>query len=157
MDAEIRRYQDLLTNSGMAVIIFGVWSIFRLFLALVFDKKSIADEFPDIVKLGTSGIVVLVSVISFFLLVDLVLRLYIGKSAIKDAKTGENRRIRGYVILTAIYAVATTVADISMLIPTAEKDYTISLVSSVIIDFLSSIALYLIAISSIKLHKLRRR
>ena len=45
-ERKMRRYQNLLTVSGLGVIIFGLWSVLKTIL-LLFMKEGILSEIPD--------------------------------------------------------------------------------------------------------------
>lgn len=156
MEAELRRYQDLLSNSGRAVILLGIWSIFRLFLILVLDPIYLSDMFIDVIELNTVGKIIFALVVVISLVLDLFLRVFIGRSAIKDSTSTINKGVRPYVIITSIYSIVSVVADIGPFIPEAGKNYNIPLLSSSIVDLLSNIALFVLVYSAIRLNKLRR-
>ena len=45
-EVKLRRYQNLLTLSGLGVIVFGLWSILKVFLILLLND----DTFSEMIK-----------------------------------------------------------------------------------------------------------
>lgn len=152
MEARIRRHQDILTCSGYAVILFGAWSIVRMIMIKILDPLELdslvesAGEADDLFR------AVVFAVIIIMLAVDLLFRLYIGRSAIKEG-SGEKKKLT-YVILAAAYAAASIWSDVSYLIRSLAGSTSLEMVGSVIVDLTSCIALLEIVISSLSLRKL---
>ena len=51
-EVKLRRYQNLLTLSGLGVIVFGLWSILKVFLILLLNDDTFSEmieaaEVPD--------------------------------------------------------------------------------------------------------------
>ena len=45
-EIKMRRYQNLLTVSGLGVIIFGLWTVLKTIL-LLFLQEDMVDDLPD--------------------------------------------------------------------------------------------------------------
>ena len=93
--AKLRKYEHTLAISGAGVIAFGVWSVIKAVLYFLMIGPArigslFEDELPsDIRVLGISdkGLGLgIVFIVLFILLFDLLLRVYIGGSAIADGR-----------------------------------------------------------------------
>ena len=87
-ERKMRRYQNLLTVSGLGVIIFGLWSVLKTIL-LLFMKEGILSEIPD----DTFVRVMFFLILGGILLVDVLIRLYVGCPPAPRAS--ERRRAMG--------------------------------------------------------------
>lgn len=153
MEAKIRKNQSHLICSGAAVIAFGLWSIIRISLMRFMDPVSLEEfwKIPD--ELSREKYYFLVFTILLVLLViDLLLRLYIGLSAIREGK-GKRKRIV-YVIVAFLYGLVSVVSDPEYFIETAGSEITLTGVAMTVVDLTSCIALFEITVSSIRLRRL---
>ena len=85
---------------------------------------------------------------------DLLLRLYIGKSAIKEGR-GVSRRLI-YVVVAVLYLLTSVLSDGSALLALPEQELTLSLLSSLVIDLTSCIAMGEIIFTSLILRRIGR-
>ena len=107
-ERKLRRYQNLLTVSGQGVILFAFWSILKAVLIIFMNKGDIFDNssaFSDSVWFKAA----VIGVFSFILLVDFLIRLYVGISA---GLEGTGRK-KGYLyIVIAILTSCTLLLSI---------------------------------------------
>ena len=155
MEAEIRKHQDTLRCSGYAVILFGAWSIIRMVMLRIIDPLKLdsmltAAGMESDVDLETIAFVSLLVLLAF----DLLFRLYVGRSAIKEGR-GEEKGLF-YVILAAGYAGVSVWSDLFYLAGCLFGDNSLKMVGMVIIDLSTCGAMIEIVISSLRLRKLRR-
>ena len=152
MEADIRRFQSKLRTSGFAVIAFGVWTIVRFVLMRYVNPIAYQalveapNEFgynPKIYEMIVFTLAVAI------LCVDLLLRLSIGCSAIKESQ-GKKKRMT-YVILALLYAVFSVISDVTFLVSAERQDLTLEILSGIIVNLTSEIALFEIVVSSIRL------
>lgn len=106
---QVRKYRSSLVTSSIAVIAFGIWSIFKAVFQLSTDlKEALADidisnsmngmtaEEQDAVKElfnGNTLFVITFALIMFVLVIDLVLRTYVGLSA-RATGLGKKRKTK---------------------------------------------------------------
>lgn len=151
MEVEVRRRQRTLYYSGRAFILFGIWSGVKTFFQLYLNPinwKAIMDaemlDYEHAIRLFFYAIIVV------SLTIDILLRLYIGISAIREG-SGKRKRIT-YVIFAGLYLLLTVLNYIPLLTDADHNGWEIHTV--IIFDVSSSIALLSIIINSWKLRKL---
>ena len=155
MEAKIRKNQSKLICSGAAVIAFGLWSIVRVFLMRFMDPISLEQfwDAPDNIPQEDFYFLIFV-VLLVFLVIDLLLRLYIGLSAIREGK-GKRKRIV-YVVVAFLYGLLSAVSDPQYFIETAESEITLTGVAMTVVDLTSCIAMFEIVVSSVRLRRLQK-
>lgn len=171
---KLRKYENILAVSGVAVIAFGVWTIikaaFYLFLnpfnlEIFISPEEIAEakaEAGEIAGTVMSGVVI--AIIFIVLLMDLLLRMYIGRSAYSDGRARKKKSIV-YVIIAIfiIFAFANSIGfTISNMIngttveQTEAEEYMSSAFTSLFLDMTSLLALVELAFSAIQVRRLRK-
>lgn len=171
---KLRKYENILAISGVAVIAFGVWTIIKSAFYLLLQPFDIeifippeqlaemeAEMGPN-VDILTSGVIV--GAIFFILFLDLLLRFYIGKSAYADGRARKRKRVI-YVIVAIIMAVAfangiwATVSNLFIGEPTEQSEgveYMRGVFTSVLLDMTSLLALIELIVSAIQVRRLRK-
>ena len=171
---KLRKYENILAISGVAVIAFGVWTIIKSAFYLLLQPFDIeifippeqlaemeAEMGPN-VDILTSGVIV--GAIFFILFLDLLLRFYIGKSAYADGRARKRKRVI-YVIVAIIMAVAfangiwATVSHLFIGEPTEQSEgveYMRGVFTSVLLDMTSLLALIELIVSAIQVRRLRK-
>ena len=171
---KLRKYENILAISGVAVIAFGVWTIIKSAFYLLLQPFDIeifippeqlaemeAEMGPN-VDILTSGVIV--GAIFFILFLDLLLRFYIGKSAYADGRARKRKRVI-YVIVAIIMAVAfangiwATVSNLLIGEPTEQSEgveYMRGVLTSVLLDMTSLLALIELIVSAIQVRRLRK-
>ena len=155
IEAKLRKRKDILISSGKAVILFGIWSIVRIILAELFDPEELKELIGNVS--GTPDEVYLV--LSFVMIIalmsiDLLIRYYVGKSAISEGN-GQKRNV-AYIILAGIYVAVTIAFDCYGI--TALKDgVTIMVISTFLIDISSSFAFAEIMFSALMVRYYEKR
>ena len=171
---KLRKYENILAISGVAVIAFGVWTIIKSAFYLLLQPFDIeifippeqlaemeAEMGPN-VDILTSGVIV--GAIFFILFLDLLLRFYIGRSAYADGRARKRKRVI-YVIVAIIMAVAfangiwVTVSNLFFGEPTEQSEgveYMRGVFTSVLLDMTSLLALIELIVSAIQVRRLRK-
>ena len=171
---KLRKHENILAISGVAVIAFGVWTIIKSAFYLLLQPFDIeifippeqlaemeAEMGPN-VDILTSGVIV--GAIFFILFLDLLLRFYIGKSAYADGRARKRKRVI-YVIVAIIMAVAfangiwATVSNLFIGEPTEQSEgveYMRGVLTSVLLDMTSLLALIELIVSAIQVRRLRK-
>lgn len=151
MEVEIRRRRQTLYYSGRAFILFGVWSMIKIFFHLYLNPID-GVEIAEAEMLDYKYLVHLIFwlAIGIVLLGDFVIRLYIGLSAMGEAK-GKKKRIL-YLLFALLYMILTVYSYY----PSSydADNYSVEIVTAIFLDATSSIALIAIIINSWKLRRL---
>ena len=108
-ETKLRKYEHLLAISGAGVIAFGIWSVVKaaIYFLLVplerIDTLFSEQDLADLQSAGASnkaaGIITIVVILAM-LLVDLLLRYYVGRSAVLEGRRIRKKRIT-YVVVAA--------------------------------------------------------
>lgn len=160
METKIRREEDTLFLSGLAVIIFGIWGSLKICITFFLESEAVLKT-VDVDGLD----LLLVKIITFafvliLCLIDLFFRLRIGIPAMKESR--EKGQSHYYLILAGFYLLTDAIAFLSVFIvpggdvDVAEKTDLMSRVTKFIIQASSCYVLLQLIISSIKLRRLRR-
>ena len=103
-EIDLRRYMDNLSNSGAACILFGVWTVVKMFMMVTMDSKTYNDL---IIEIGITEydprflrIVILISV-SLISLFIMFFHLRIGVAAIRFGRG--RKRSKAYLLFTAVF------------------------------------------------------
>lgn len=157
--AKLYKHQTTLVCSGLAVIAFGLWSIVRVSLLFYLQHSRILQlimegELGVLTGQSTDTITaILFGVAIGFLILDLLFRLYIGLSAIREGN-GKRRRL-AYVVLAIVYLVFLLGSDVYYRFLSGEA-FAAGTISAFFIDLTSSVAFMAIIRSSLAIRRLKR-
>ena len=169
-EIKLRKYEHTLVISGVGVIAFGIWSIIKAVLYLILipvdqlKELQTTDEVSAMRDIGLTDrqtAYIFAAVILFILVVDFMLRLYIGRSAFADGRRIRKKRLT-YVVWAMIVSaglIATTVSRIVKLGAGEEnvwRDVTAAGNVSIIVDITSLLALIEMIIAAFMVRKLRK-
>ena len=147
-ERKMRRYQNLLTVSGLGVIIFGLWSVLKTIL-LLFMKEGILSEIPD----DTFVRVMFFLILGGILLVDVLIRLYVGLSA--RAEGFGKKKGYGYVIIAILMALASLTSLVLIFFDTNEQSIW-ELIVSVIVEATSLVVTIELLVAAFTVKKLKK-
>ena len=147
-EIKMRRYQNLLTVSGLGVIVFGLWSVLKTILLLFFRKELLADV-PD----DTLVRVILFSIIGLILLVDFLLRLFVGLSA-RDEGYGKKKGY-AYIVFAIVIALGSLASLVMVFFDSNVKSIT-ELIVSVIVEATSLIVVIELLVAAFTVKKLKK-
>ena len=152
-EAKIRKSQNILICSGQAVILFGIWSIIRMFLLIYLDPLQFEEmiRYSSDIPHNVFRAFILAGV-GTALLADLILRLFMGLSAIREGKSGIPGK-RFYLIVVSLYLALSLFADGYSILSSFGERFDIGTLASAIIDISSCTALAEIIVSSEKLRE----
>lgn len=155
---ELRRHRGSLVLLGLGVAAFGVWSVLKLVLYIVFREEffrnAMGEEYFNIpfVRIGTYVILFIV------LGLDLLFRLYIGMSARKEGLQKKSGKLylvlTGLILLYSMFAVGSALVNV-----TTQIDYYDSWLDFVIetlVDFSSGIISLELLYAGIRVKKLEK-
>lgn len=168
----LRKYQNRLTVSGTAVIAFGVWGIIRaaLFfltqsvdiikaLGIEHEVKKLEGELPGVdIRFISSGI--FLGFVFLIMALDVLLRYYIGRSAILEGR-GLKKKSIVYIVIAVIMIIILIIGfipDSAIGIQVdASGSYNIinTALTTRLLDLSSLLALLETVISAIRVRQLR--
>ena len=115
-EIELRRHRKTLTVLGAGVIAFGFWSLMKSFMTAVDDPASLinATDPENLLLMAavlTGGILLLTGA-------DLLLRIYVGTSAIRAGRGAAPKRLRlwGFIVLAGLGVFAILVDSIILVL-----------------------------------------
>ena len=158
MQAELRRQRDTLATSGLAVLVLNFWSLLRSVLFSLYSTSvpnPDSEEFAVLLEVVDPNVIA-VTAIAFFaiVLIDFVLTVYVGVSAISEGRG----RPRGYAYVVfaclPIVRCVFTMALVILLIGYSTS--VMSSLSSFILDFSMLFAFIETVRSSIRTKRLLR-
>ncbi len=168
-DSKLRKYEYTMVISGAGVIAFGVWSVIKAVIVVISNSLGIFGEFyseKDMMQLNELGITeqgasLLVAVIVFLLLIiDLLMRLYIGLRAVAEARRLRKTR-SAYIVLAVIMGLFLLIGLILRPFQyaqgTYEDDILDSAFASGIADMTSLLAITELVISAVMVRRLRKK
>ena len=147
-ERKMRRYQNLLTVSGLGVIIFGLWSVLKTIL-LLFMKEGILSEIPD----DTFVHVMFFLILGGILLIDVLIRLYVGLSA--RAEGFGKKKGYGYVVIAILMALASMTSLVLIFFDTNEQSLW-ELIVSVIVEATSLVVTIELLVAAFTVKKLKK-
>ena len=147
-ERKMRRYRNLLTVSGLGVIIFGLWSVLKTIL-LLFMKEGILSEIPD----DTFVRVMFFLILGGILLVDVLIRLYVGLSA--RAEGFGKKKGYGYVVIAILMALASLTSLVLIFFDTNEQSLW-ELIVSVIVEATSLVVTIELLVAAFTVKKLKK-
>ena len=147
-EVKMRRYQNLLTVSGLGVIVFGLWSVLKTILLLFFKKELLANV-PD----DTLFRVILFIIIGLILLIDFLIRLYVGLSA-RTEGFGKKKGY-AYIVFAVILALLSLTSLVMIFFDSTITSIT-ELVVSVIVEATSLVVVIELLVAAFTVKKLQK-
>ena len=147
-EIKMRRYQNLLTVSGLGVIIFGLWTVLKTIL-LLFLQEDMVDDLPD----GLFYRVLFFTLIGGVLLIDFLIRLFVGLSA--RAEGFGKKKGYGYIVVAILIAIASLVSLVLIFFDTADRSI-LELIVSFIVEATSMIATVELLVAAFTVKKLKK-
>ena len=147
-EIKMRRYQNLLTVSGLGVIIFGLWTVLKTIL-LLFLQEDMVDDLPD----GLFYRVLFFTLIGGVLLIDFLIRLFVGLSA--RAEGFGKKKGYGYIVVAILIAIASLASLVLIFFDTADRS-VLELIVSFIVEATSMIATVELLVAAFTAKKLKK-
>lgn len=156
MQRELRKYENSLSVSGLVVILFGLWSVLKLGLRLVFSTLGLMNPTEDTIVDPEiqKGFLYLAIAILAVLILELGLRLYIGLTARAESR-GKKKTVV-YLIIAVLLAAYSVYSLVALIRSFAAVDFFESLVS-VLVELSGLFALAELIFSSIKVKQIRKK
>ena len=151
----LRKYINLLSISGIAVIAFGIWSVLKLLIFFLLNKDIIMSEIEELIEdTDTSTSAVLVAAI-ILMLISLTLHCIIGFSARSEARGKKKGYF--YLILTAVIFILSLISFIQTSLSPTSEDNLDTIVSGGLIDLTMLFAFFEVILNSVRIKKLRKK
>lgn len=147
-EIKMRRYQNLLTVSGLGVIIFGLWTVLKTIL-LLFLQEDMLDDLPD----GLFYRVLFFTLIGGVLLIDFLIRLFVGLSA--RAEGFGKKKGYGYIVVAILIAIASLASLVLIFFDTGDRSI-LELIVSFIVEATSMIATVELLVAAFTVKKLKK-
>ena len=147
-EIKMRRYQNLLTVSGLGVIIFGLWTVLKTIL-LLFMQEDMLDDLPD----GLFYRVLFFTLIGGVLLIDFLIRLFVGLSA--RAEGFGKKKGYGYIVVAILIAIASLASLVLIFFDIADRSI-LELIVSFIVEATSMIATVELLVAAFTVKKLKK-
>ncbi|MBO4913762.1 MAG: hypothetical protein J5449_01020 [Oscillospiraceae bacterium] len=159
MQRELRRNENTLVVAGLGIAAFGVWSIVKMVLMMTLQADKVLAELDVFGESVTrEQAILIVSVIAVaIVLVDMLLRLYVGLSARKDGLGGKKKST--YIVVLCIMIVVTLFADWYSAANLSElsEDSALDTLASLAVELTSTVVMIELAVAAIKVRKLRKK
>ena len=152
----MRKYQHTLHICGMMVIIFGLWSVAKTVLCLVFSdqvREVLFGEYPDLIQR-----VILYIIMAVFVGIDFLIRLYVGMSAMAEA--GGRKKRFFYIIVAFIIFVLSVISFCTVVYSSIyDESYYLSkldVIISGVVELTCAYNLFELLYNSIRLRRLKK-
>ena len=157
VEAKLRKQQSILICSGLGVILFGVWSIIRIVLMRFMDPQHFLEVFTtaELVDEVLYERVVMAVVLVIYML-DLILRSYIGLSAIQEGN-GKYKKRGTYICIATLVSVLVIITDIVDISAFFTGDTGLESFLSSVVEMTIHIATIEIVVAAIKVRILRQQ
>lgn len=156
----LRRYMNNLENSGAACILFGFWTVVKLFMELTMDSKTYNQIVVDVDDSLYSAIFIRLVIIIVALIIALIImyfHLRIGVAAIRYSKGKKKRRT--FLFLTAVIMIINFLSIGSNFRDETTNELVIKStgIATTLVDLTFTFILFDIISSSVKIGSLRQK
>lgn len=151
-DNKIRKYQNTLVVAGNGVILFGLWNIVKCIMMFLFTDDRIWAAIEELeIEVADSRLIyyILIVIVSILLLVEMILRVYVGRSAIKEGKGKQGKK--GYLIVAVVFGIALLANDVATFWAMSLETLELDTIMSAIVDLTSCYAVFDLVYSAIRL------
>ena len=127
LNVKLRRCENTLALSGLGVFMFAVWSMLHMVLDMLTNNRSIQKLTEDTADMSEPMIIlmwILFGAVAFFSVVlEMLSRYYIMKSAAEDSKRKKNRTaylvLTGFLIILYVFYIYVASSGLMDMIETA--------------------------------------
>lgn len=160
MDKKLRKYENLLVNSGGGVILFAVWGVAKVNLFMGLSSSFLGEVEKAALENGVDGdtiMAVMGVVAALILLWQLCTRLYIGINAIAEGKG--KKKGWAYLVMTGFFLVTDIQAQWQILVANFSNNwagFNISMPIAFLLEMVSVYGLVELLVSGIWVKKLRK-
>ncbi|MDD6196386.1 hypothetical protein ACTQ56_09960 [[Clostridium] aminophilum] len=165
----LRRYNDAFAICGIAVIVFSLWDILKMFVGFFLGEetfdKIIAEtlstiEIPEEVSAETVRLVVWAVMIGVILILSAIVflfHLYIGLNAFREGRGIRKKKSKTYLVLAALVLVFSGALMVSsVVIFFGQENHGGVRLASLLLEFTSFFNYAYLMYSAYKIHCLKR-
>ena len=150
----LRRHCDTLRVMGNAVILFGIWSVAKVVMSLTLVSD---EERNELLKTSGEDLPIVIGIIGCMLLLNLLLRLYMGLSARAEASGKNPNPLYIYSAgLLAIEYAFSLVYDLKMILDPSGNERLSSL-ADLIIVISSLTTLVSMVVNALRVRRLKKQ
>lgn len=158
-EIEIRKYQSILRSIGTGIIMMGAWSLAKAVSMMLIDSSEMytaAGEISDVPELAMSqhaAMIFVICVTAAVVLIDILIRIYVGRSAIAIGKG--QKRGAAYIVLTCLLILFSMIALLLIIASFRYygKEGSDVSISAAVIELTSLIMLIEMLVASFRLKK----
>ena len=147
-EVKMRRYQNLLTISGLGVIVFGVWTVLKTIL-LLFLKEDALAGLPD----NSTVRIIFFAILTAVMLIDFLIRLFVGLSA--RAEGFGKKKGYAYIFFAILLALMSLISLVLVFFDAGEQSI-LELAISVIVETTSMIVSIELLVAAFTVKKLKK-
>ncbi len=151
----LRKYQNTLSISGIAVIAFGVWSVLKMLIFFSINRDLFTSEIAASSDNEELPLYAVVIALIIFIALYIFLHLYIGLTARSEARG--KKRGYFYLILTSVYLVISYISYINTASASSAGDNLDTILSSGIVDLTVIYVFFEVIINSLRVKKLKKK
>lgn len=155
METTLRKYQNTLIITSTGVLFFGIWSMLKTILTLVLSTPDSLLSYTDGYT-GIPGFILLVVSALGFLVVDLLFRFFIWRSA--SAEGSGQRKNSAYLILSGLLMILELISLFSTILSLpGSKETLLTSIVSLAVEITSIVTLAQLIYSAFVVRKLTRK
>lgn len=149
---ELRRNRDMLKITGLGVIAFGLWNMIKIFMYVMIEKAAIYEMIRDSIDsdvvytdkemnmLYLISYIIFVVIMMLVMVFDALIRLYVGRCAILEAKG--IKKGNAYLVIAAIMIMVSVLSMVNAVMGfKPDPDTVIDIISTVLVEITSFITL----------------
>lgn len=154
MEREIRRCQDHLISIGTGVSLFGIWTVIRIVMSIIVERRFIMSEIQKSTEEDPVLVMTVLCLIAVLLsILILSIHLYIGLSARREGLDEKKRT--GYLIVNGLFIIIYCIAITAELICFRKAFYSIADgIITIFIDITMLVTLVELMFNAVRVRKL---
>ena len=156
LQVQLRKAQDTLKIAGQGVIAFGLWSTAKSVLYSMLQWDSIVEKtMMDAEHARTFAVVAYIVVMAIILGFEIMIRLYIGRSAVSESR-GKRKNSAYIVLALTLSTLSLTFLIIAALISEGAAS-PVDYAKSIVVEATSVFTSLELCTSAIRIRKLRKQ
>ena len=144
---ELRKYRDTLSITGMGVIAFGIWSILKTVITY-----AMSDDYMAELGIKPEAVTVTLIIMSVIMVGDIILRIVVGISAVKEGK-GIKEGWFYVIVAMAVFVPASVVSVVTTFI---DEPFRYGLLLSATVEATSLVTTVEMLVSAFRVKKLTK-
>ena len=155
MERELRRNRNTLVIVGGGVIMFGFWSVIKAVLIFALRRDWLMELMGDS-ALDIFEVVLIYTFLAVFFLIDLFLRLFVGRSA--RAEGFGRKKGWAYVVVDGLMAALAAALLVVSIVTFSMSDYesVLDMIVTFAVDLTSLFTLLELLVTAVRVKRLAR-